>query len=193
VPRGRFEKDLPGLANQERDMAFGVRRDDKVEGEKAEKRIVKAITAETLVSLAILGALFAIFAWQMGLAYMFKTMMGTAHDLILNTVFFLMGVIIIAGAFTSLISEFGIVSIANRMVSPLMKPLFGLPGAASIGCVHRGRGNLSVGQPRHHAVGRGQGILEVLQAMAGHDLGESGHSLRDGPHRDDFPAGTVVR
>jgi hypothetical protein len=53
----------------------------------------------------------------------------------LNTVFFLMGVIILAGAFTSLISEFGIVSIANRILSPLMKPLFGLPGAASIGVV----------------------------------------------------------
>ncbi len=116
-------------------MAFGVRRYDEAEEEKAEKRIVKAITTETLVSLTILAALFAIFAWQMGLAFMFKTMMGTAHDLILNTVFFLMGVIIIAGAFTSLISEFGIVSIANRLVSPLMRPLFGLPGAASVGVV----------------------------------------------------------
>jgi hypothetical protein len=116
-------------------MAFGVRRNDTVEEERVEKRIVRAITTETFVSLAILAALFAIFAWQMGLAHMFKTMMGTAHDLILNTVFFLMGVIIIAGAFTSLLSEFGIVSIANRLVSPLMKPLFGLPGAASIGVV----------------------------------------------------------
>jgi hypothetical protein len=116
-------------------MAFGVRRDDRVEEQKAEKRIVKAITTETLVSLAVLAAVFAIFAWQMGVAYTFKTVMATAHDLILNTVFFLMGVIIVAGAFTSLIAEFGIVSIANRVVSPLMKPLFGLPGAASIGVV----------------------------------------------------------
>jgi hypothetical protein len=53
----------------------------------------------------------------------------------LNTVFFLMGVIILAGAFTALLSEFGIVSIANRALSPLMKPLFGLPGAASVGVV----------------------------------------------------------
>jgi hypothetical protein len=62
-------------------------------------------------------------------------MMATAHDLILNTVLFLMAVIILAGAFTSFISEFGIVSIANRALSPLMKPLFGLPGATSIGVV----------------------------------------------------------
>ncbi|MDH5198543.1 MAG: hypothetical protein OEY20_14975, partial [Gemmatimonadota bacterium] len=116
-------------------MAFGVQKDDPVDGVKVEKRVVKAITIETIVSLALVSAIFAIFAGRMGLAHMFGTMMGTAHDLILNTVLFLMGVIIIAGAFTSLISEFGIVSVANRLVSPLMKPLFGLPGAASVGAV----------------------------------------------------------
>jgi hypothetical protein len=61
--------------------------------------------------------------------------MGTAHDLILNTVLFLMGVIVLAGAFTSLMSEFGVVSVANRVLSPLMGPLFNLPGASSIGAV----------------------------------------------------------
>lgn len=116
-------------------MGFGVKRDEAKEAEAGEKKIVKAITTETIVSLIVVGALFAVFAARMGLAHTFKTMMGTAHDLILNTAFFLMGVIIIAGAFTSFISEFGIVSIANRVLSPLMKPLFGLPGATSIGVV----------------------------------------------------------
>lgn len=116
-------------------MAFGVTGDEIVETDKAEKRVVKAITTETIVALVVVGGLFGVFASKMGLAYALKTMMGTAHDLILNTVFFLMGVIIIAGAFTSVISEFGIVSIANRILSPLMKPLFGLPGAVSVGAV----------------------------------------------------------
>lgn len=116
-------------------MAFGVNREEMVEGKKVEKKIVKAITTETIVALIVVSTCFGIFAWQMGLANMFKTMMGTAHDLMLNTVLFLMGVIILAGAFTYLISEFGIVSIANRVLSPLMKPLFGLPGATSIGVV----------------------------------------------------------
>ena len=112
-------------------MGFGVDKKEPVAG----KKIVKAITLETIVALLVIGAVFGVFAWRMGLANMFGTMMATAHDLMLNTVFFLMGVIILAGAFTSLISEFGIVSIANRILSPLMKPLFGLPGAASIGVV----------------------------------------------------------
>jgi len=116
-------------------MAFGVTKSKPVEGSGTERRIVKAVTTETVVALVVVGVLFALFAWNMGLAFMFKTMMATAHDLILNTVLFLMAVIILAGAFTSFISEFGIVSIANRLLSPLMRPLFGLPGATSIGVV----------------------------------------------------------
>ena len=116
-------------------MAFGVRRDESVPGRDPDKKIVKAITTETFVALILVGGLFALFASKMGLAHMFKTMMGTAHDLLLNTVLFLMAVIVLAGAFTSFISEFGIVNIANRLLSPLMKPLFGLPGATSIGVV----------------------------------------------------------
>lgn len=116
-------------------MGFGVRKEPTAEPDPTDKKIVKAITTETIVTLVLVTALFAAFASKMGLAQMFKTMMGTAHDLILNTVLFLMGVIIIAGAFTSFISEFGVVSIANRLLSPLMKPLFGLPGAASVGVV----------------------------------------------------------
>ena len=115
-------------------MAFGVSGDEQSVS-KVEKKIVKAVTMETFVSLVIVMASFAAFAWKMGIAHMFKTMMGTAHDLVLNTVLFLMGVIILAGAFTSVISEFGIVSVANRILSPLMKPLFRLPGATSIGVV----------------------------------------------------------
>ena len=116
-------------------MAFGVNSDENGESDKTGKKVVKAITAETFVALAVVGGLFVVFGWKMGLAFTLKTVMATAHDLILNTVFFLMGVIILAGAFTAVIAEFGIVSVANRILSPLMKPLFGLPGATSVGVV----------------------------------------------------------
>ncbi len=115
-------------------MAFGVSGDEPSNA-KVERKIVKAVTMETVVSLVVVTLSLAAFAWKMGIAHMFKTMMGTAHDLLLNTVLFLMGVIILAGGFTSVISEFGIVSVANRILSPLMRPLFSLPGAASIGVV----------------------------------------------------------
>ena len=60
----------------------------------------------------------------MGLANMFKTMMATAHDLILNTVVFIMGVAVLASAFAEILSEFGVVALMNRMLSPIIKPLF---------------------------------------------------------------------
>ena len=116
-------------------MSFGVGGSESAREGEPKRKIVKAVTGETIVALVVLSGIFAVFTSQMGVAFTFKTAMGTAHDLILNTVLFLMGVIVLAGAFTSLISEFGIVSVANRILSPLMKPLFGLPGAASIGAV----------------------------------------------------------
>jgi len=116
-------------------MSFGVQKESSTGSGLPDRKIVKAITTETIVCLVLVLALLAVFASQMGLAHMFKTMMGTAHDLILNTVLFLMAVIILAGAATSFLSEFGVVSIANRILSPLMKPLFGLPGATSLGVV----------------------------------------------------------
>ncbi len=116
-------------------MAFGVKGEGRVAATDRSGKIVPAITTETVVALALLVALFGVFAWKMGIAFTFKTMMATAHDLILNTVLFLMGVLIIMSAFTSFIAEFGIVAIANRALAPLMKPLFGLPGATSVGAV----------------------------------------------------------
>jgi hypothetical protein len=116
-------------------MTFGVGSEDRVVDQRVETKVVNAVTTETVVVLLSTSAIFAVFAARMGLANTFKTMMGTAHDLLLNTVLFLMAVIVIAGAFTSVLSEFGVVSIANRALSPLMKPLFGLPGATSIGAV----------------------------------------------------------
>lgn len=100
-----------------------------------EKRIVKVVTTETYIAFVVIAILFGVFASKMGVDKMFKTMMGTAHDIILNTIWFLMGVIVIAGSFTALLSEFGIVSVINKLLYPLMKPLYGLPGAASVGAV----------------------------------------------------------
>jgi len=114
-------------------MTFGVKGTDRTA--RAQGRIVPAITTETVIALVLLAALFGVFAARMGVAFTFKTMMATAHDLLLNTVLFLMGVLILAGAFTSLVAEFGVVAVANRALAPLMGPLFGLPGASSVGAV----------------------------------------------------------
>ena len=116
-------------------MALDPRDEQDPVGPGKDANLVPAINGETVIILLAGAAIFALFALQMGIAFTFKTMMATAHDLILNTVLFLMGVMIIAGAFTAFIAEFGIVAIANRTLAPLMRPLFGLPGATSVGVV----------------------------------------------------------
>ena len=59
---------------------------------RKDKRIVKkAISLETYVFLGIFFLIFGLMAHKMGTPLMFKTMMATAHDLLLNTVFFYYG------------------------------------------------------------------------------------------------------
>ena len=60
-------------------------------------------------------------------------MMNTAFDLLTNTVFYILSIAVLAGAIAGLLTEFGIVSLVNKLLSPLMKPLYGMPGASVIG------------------------------------------------------------
>lgn len=88
-----------------------------------------------LICLAIVVGLFTYMALTMGAANMLNTIMRTAHDLLLNTVFYLMGICVITGAVSKLFVEFGVVDLMEKILRPLMKPLFNLPGVASLGAV----------------------------------------------------------
>ncbi|MGL4998978.1 MAG: CD0519/CD1768 family membrane protein [Cetobacterium sp.] len=92
-----------------------------------------AIGLEGIVCIIVLSILIYLLSSKMGGINMINTIMKTAHDLLLNTVFFIMGVSVIAGAFAGVLSEFGVIAILNKILSPLMKPLYRLPGAAAIG------------------------------------------------------------
>ncbi|WP_418965096.1 hypothetical protein [Cetobacterium sp.] len=93
----------------------------------------KAMGLEGVVCIAILSILIYLTSSKMGGINMINTIIKTAHDLLLNTVFFIMGVSVIAGAFAGILSEFGVIAILNKLLSPLMKPLYRLPGAAALG------------------------------------------------------------
>ena len=88
-----------------------------------------------IVCLAVIFALFGYIASVMGTPNMLNTIMKTAHDLLLNTVFYLMGICVITGALGRLFVEFGVVNLLEKMLRPLMCPLFNLPGVASLGAV----------------------------------------------------------
>ncbi|MTI17722.1 hypothetical protein E1162_10765 [Rhodobacteraceae bacterium RKSG542] len=71
----------------------------------------------------------------MGAANMFNTMFSTAHGLLMNTVLYIMGICVLAGAIGRLLLEFGTVAVMERVLRPLMRPLYRLPGKASLAAV----------------------------------------------------------
>lgn len=86
-----------------------------------------------IIFLAVFIGFFYLFARTMGLANMLNTMLNTAYDLLMNTVFYLMAIAVVVGAVSAMLIEFGVVKLINLLLSPLMKPLYGMPGAASLG------------------------------------------------------------
>ena len=90
---------------------------------------------EGIPCLLIIVLIFGYIGSIMGLPNMLNTIMKTAHDLLLNTVFYLMGICVITGALGRLFVEFGVVKLIERLLRPLMRPLFNLPGVASLGAV----------------------------------------------------------
>ena len=83
--------------------------------------------------LVIVIGLFWYIGSIMGIPNMLNTIMHTAHDLLLNTVFYLMGICVVTGAVGRLFVEFGVVKLLENILRPLMRPLFNLPGVAALG------------------------------------------------------------
>ena len=88
---------------------------------------------EGLVFLLIFGTIFGFVGYKMGVSNMFNTIMKTAHDLLMNTVFYIMGITVMAGALGKLLVEFGVIRLLEMILAPLMRPLFNLPGVAALG------------------------------------------------------------
>ncbi len=93
----------------------------------------KAVGAEVFVFLAIFLGFFVFVGSRMGIANMLNTMMNTAFDLLMNTVFYILAIAVLAGAISGLFSEFGVVSLLNKLLSPVIKVLYGMPGASAVG------------------------------------------------------------
>ena len=100
------------------------------------KKTKKEATARSgVICLLVVFGLFWFLGQGMGIANMLKTIMNTAHDLLLNTVFYLMSICVLTGAIGRIFMEFGVVKLLEKLLRPLMKPLFNLPGVASLGAV----------------------------------------------------------
>lgn len=102
---------------------------------ESKKKSGKKIYLSGIVCLMWVFVIFGVIGYKMGLAPMMKTMMATAHDLLLNTCLFLMAVCVLTGAFGRILVEFGVVAMLQKLLHPIMKPVFNLPGVASLGGV----------------------------------------------------------
>ena len=98
------------------------------------KKIYSKVPAG-IICLIIVFGFFGYLGSKMGTPNMINTIMNTAHDLLLNTVFYLMAICVITGALGRIFVEFGVVDMLEKVLRPLMKPLFNLPGVASLGAV----------------------------------------------------------
>jgi hypothetical protein len=90
---------------------------------------------EAIIFLVLFFAIFGYLAHCMSMNNMLNTIMYTAHDLLLNTVLYIMGITVLTGALGKLLTEFGVVRLIEVILRPLMKPLYNLPGVAALGAV----------------------------------------------------------
>lgn len=90
---------------------------------------------EPFIFLAIFFLIFAPLGYIMGTPNMLNTLMNTAYSLLIETVFYIMGITVLSGALGKILVEFGVVGILEKMLRPLMKPLWNLPGVAALGGV----------------------------------------------------------
>lgn len=88
-----------------------------------------------MTCLVLVLVIFGYFSYVMGFTNMLNTIMHTAHDLLLNTVFYLMGMCVVTSALGKILSEFGVVGLLQKMLKPVMRPIYNLPGVASLGAI----------------------------------------------------------
>lgn len=99
------------------------------------KKVVRVGNLETFLFILVFGLLFGYLGITMGVDNMFSTLMNTAHQLLLNTIFYIMAIAVLAGALGGLLVEFGVIAWLNNILAPLMGPIYKMPGAAAIGAL----------------------------------------------------------
>jgi len=87
---------------------------------------------EAFIFLILFFGFFGYLGSVMGVTNLLNTIMNTAWDLLMNTVFFIMGITVLSGALGKLMIEFGVVRLLETFLAPLMRPVFKLPGVASL-------------------------------------------------------------
>ena len=99
---------------------------------------INFLTQRRWEAVGFLAVFFLIFGYMgsiMGVPNMLNTLMNTSYSLLIETVFYIMGITVLSGALGKLLIEFGVVRLLEVILRPFMKPLFNLPGVAALGSV----------------------------------------------------------
>lgn len=104
--------------------------------EKNIGRFKKDIGLKNFLCLGLFLTFFILIGRKMGGINMIKTMMNTGFDLLMNVCLYLMAIAVLAGAISGLFSEFGVIALVNKLLSKIMKPIYDLPGASSLGMLN---------------------------------------------------------
>ena len=104
--------------------------------EKNIGRFKKDIGLENFLCLGLFLTFFILIGRKMGGINMIKTMMNTGFDLLMNVCLYLMAIAVLAGAISGLFLEFGVIALVNKLLSKIMKPIYDLPGASSLGMLN---------------------------------------------------------
>ena len=108
---------------------------DKIEALRQQRRETGKKLAKSALFLLGFVAFMCLFMVPMGMTNAINTMMNTAYRILMDTVFYIMAIAVLAGALSQVLTEFGVLELFNFLLSPLMKPLYGMPGAAALGVV----------------------------------------------------------
>lgn len=97
--------------------------------------VKKPFGTDTFLCIGIVGIVIAYCGSVMGLGNFINSLMNSGMWLVINLCLYLCGLGGIMGAFVAVLSEFGFIALLNKIIAPLMRPIYGLPGAASLGAV----------------------------------------------------------
>lgn len=94
-----------------------------------------AVTKETYFVLIFFILAFLVFSIEMGLANFLGTTIETGYYLLMNVALWIMGVAVLTGAMAGIFSEFGIIALFNKLLKPIVRLAYRLPGVAGIGAL----------------------------------------------------------
>jgi spore maturation protein SpmA len=94
-----------------------------------------AVTKETYFVLIFFILAFLVFSIEMGLANFLGTTIETGYYLLMNVALWIMGVAVLTGAMAGIFSEFGIIALFNKLLKPIVRLAYHLPGVAGIGAL----------------------------------------------------------